>query len=104
MKHRKTTTSPEGPATIPSGLCASREKYWEEKTDAEKIESLGQAVEGLSYRVEELLEQNDLLRVHAHSEDGSIVAKLDAVSPRQPRYGHPLGNRIHTNPLRRENH
>lgn len=90
-------------AAMPPAQGISREKYWGEKTDAERVQLLGEIVENLSRVVIEHAQQLDLLRLHTHSSDGSLVAKLDAVAPREPRYDSLRGYRAQdANPLRRE--
>lgn len=83
------------------GACVMREKYWDEKTDSEKIAALAEQVEHLTHLVHDQAEQIDLLRLHSHAEDGTLTAKLDAVAPRSPRYD--MGRKSYPiNPLRRE--
>ena len=80
------------------GAMCSREKYWEEKTDAEKIEMLGQVCEALSGLVADQDSQIDILRQHRHGVQGELTAPIDATHPRYPKppyYGRPV------DPLRR---
>lgn len=58
----------------PSGI--AREKYWEELTDAEKIDRLREVVASLS-RDNETLSKGlvDLVR-HQHGPDGSVLTPL----------------------------
>ncbi len=86
----------------PESACGPmRERYWEEKTDAERIQTLGEAVENLSRVVVDQSEQIEVLRMHSHAPDGSLVAKLDATHPRQPTLGYNFKH-SQPNPLRRE--
>lgn len=82
-----------------AGMGIARMKYWDEMGAAEKIELLGEQIEGLSRIVAEQANQIDILRIHQHSADGTLLAKLDATHPHQPRYNPP---HYLPNPLRRE--
>ena len=80
------------------GAMCSREKYWEEKTDAEKIEALSQVCEALSGLVVDHDSQIDILRQHRHGGQGELTAPIDATHqryPKPPYYGRPV------DPLRR---
>lgn len=71
----------------------NREKYWEEKSDSEKIEKLAEAVEILGRSVVELEKENCLLRQHSHLSEGLIVAPVNRNQVEQPWYKTHLLNR-----------
>ena len=52
---------------------ASREKYWEELTDGEKIASLRDAVAGLFDAVSTQAETINVLRQHQHGAVGEVL-------------------------------
>lgn len=72
-----------------------REKYWHEKTDAEKVALLGDVVERLTHKVAELEAAQELFREHRHGEgDGKILVELKRKEEhfgRAGRYFNPLG-------------
>lgn len=53
-----------------------REKYWNEKTDQEKIFQLGEAVDQMAKRIVELETSLFDLVQHQHGKDGEIVIPL----------------------------
>lgn len=55
---------------------AMREKYWEEMTDAERINKLAQELAWLWDRHQVLANHTDKLERHQHSHDGQIVIPL----------------------------
>lgn len=63
-----------------------REKYWSEKTDQEKIFSLGEAVDTLSKKVIEL--ETSLMGIvqHSHNRQGVMMIPLRYVKYEPPYY------------------
>jgi hypothetical protein len=71
---------------------AMREKFWEEKTDSEKIKKLGECVEILGRRVLQLEKENGLLSQHQHDSIRQIVVPLVQNEKEIPwYYSHLLG-------------
>jgi len=63
---------------------AFREKYWEERTDQEKIEALADTVRFMGDRLYEVQSRMDELERHSHGPDGLPVVKLkDRYAPRE---------------------
>lgn len=55
---------------------AAREKYWEEKTDAEKIAALRDAVASLSRDNQEMTKTLQALLRHGHAPDGALTQPI----------------------------
>ena len=60
----------------------SREKYWSELNQDEKIERMRRIVKNQGREVEELKEKVRKLRKHSHMNNGEIVVKFDADEPK----------------------
>ena len=56
----------------------SREKYWEEKTVEEKVETLAQVSELIRRDIQEFHSVLQLLKSHSHSQDGEIQVPLSS--------------------------
>lgn len=83
---------PEGPGpSLPladSKCQVSRELYYHERTDSQKIEKLTEAVVYLTNELKGALEAIDVLMIHSHM-DGKMVTPLrDPQNPPYPQRGH----------------
>jgi len=66
-------------------LKVGREKYWDEKSDQEKIESLANTVRFMADRCYRMQCRIDSLEGHAHDSLGRVMTPLD----RNTEYGYP---------------
>ena len=69
------------PSELHSDLSASREKYWSELTDQEKIERMRKIVKQGQREQQELRNFIEALLGHAHALDGSLMRKFDVHPP-----------------------
>ena len=54
----------------------SREKYWDERTQEEKLEKLAQAVEFLSITTRSLETSVEFLKCHEHTPSGRLLVPI----------------------------
>lgn len=65
----------------------AREKYWEERTEAEKIEVLREYVSHLEHAIQSISANTLNLLQHQHGEDGRLLAPLREVGSNQATIG-----------------
>ena len=71
-----------------------RMKYWEEKSDQEKIEALAETVDNLANRLYSLQCAFDLMEKHQHAPDGRLLVQMaDRYAPNGPHNFHGPLNR-----------
>ena len=77
-----------------SEVKAMRMKWWEEKSDQEKIEALAETVENLANRLYSLQCAFDHMERHQHASDGGVLVPMsDRYAPQGPHNFHGPLNR-----------
>lgn len=66
-----------------SELKVAREKYWEEKSESEKVEALGECVRRLGDALYRCLGRLDELEGHTHDTSGRAVVLLNNLRNRE---------------------